>query len=227
MVVAGIGDVADARDQGVSKALVLERNRTGPMDAALPEKLIASAFAYRQLNRPALEAYAMWSCHANAHGLPALPLAAVHAEMTKCFARPAGDACVRNLRDRVMGISRKGGAQAMADTPDMLAIRRTPTNKAPPQDTVTHTPIPGSCEKPAYPKESLRKGEGGAVTIKFFIDAEGVVVDGKIVKSSGVDRLDQEALSALGRCKYVPLLKDGKPDSGFIRAGHTFTPEPK
>jgi len=224
-VLRGIGTVVESRDQGVSKASILERNRTGREDDALPESLIESVFAYPRVKRPALTAYALWSCHASSYGLEVLPLAAVHAELTKCASPPEGDACLRVVRDRALGIARKNAEERPLTTPDMLAMRITPTNKAPPQDSVTRVPIAGSCEKPLYPRESLINEETGSVTVQLLIDAQGAVLGGKIAKSSGFDRLDQEVMTAMSRCKYAPLMKDGKPESGFIRAGYTFTLE--
>lgn len=220
-----IGGVVESRDQGASKASILERNRTGREDDALSESLIDSVFAYPRVTGPALTAYALWTCHANSYGLEVLPLAAVHAELTTCAAPPAGEACLRVVRDRVLGISRKYVADRPLTTPDMLELRLTPTTKAPPQDATTRVPIAGSCEKPRYSRESLIGKETGSVTVRLLIDAQGAVLDGKIAKSSGFERLDQEVLTTMSLCKYAPLIKDGKPDSGFIRAGHTFTLE--
>jgi protein TonB len=71
----------------------------------------------------------------------------------------------------------------------------------------------------------LLNEEKGSVTVRLLIDAEGAVLDGKVAKSSGFDRLDQEVLKTMSRCKYAPLMKDGKPDSGFIWTGYAFTLE--
>jgi len=228
-----IGDIVDARDKGDSKAIILERNKTAPAESALPESLIAGVFAYRSLDRPALEAYAMWSCHASGYGLPALPLAAVHAQLRACFSRPAGDPCVGALRDKVLGIPRSKGEQAATDTPDMLAMRRTPTNVAPPRmipftstvPTVARGPITQSCDKPAYPTASLANEETGTVALKYLVDAAGIVQTGQITKSSGFELLDQSAFLALGRCKYAPIMVNGQAVAGYVTVAYVFTLE--
>jgi TonB family protein len=220
-----IGNIADERDKGMTLTAAQERNRSAQLDAALPEQMISHVFAYPALNRHALVAYAMSTCHANGHGLPVLALKTVHTALAACYAKPAGDACVRQLRDKVMGIKHDGAPSPMAETPDMLEIKIHPSNKAPPQDTVTHMPLAGSCAKPEYPRESLVNEETGAVTVRLLVDAEGSVLSGKIAKSSGYERLDQEVLRAMSLCKYRPLIRNGKAESGFIRAGYTFTLE--
>lgn len=219
------GKVANARDGGTTKPEALERNRSAPMSRALPEKLIDTIYAYRDVPGLAFEAYAMWTCHANANGVDVMPMRAIHADMERCFAKPPGDPCVRDLRNRAMGLPPIPAGQSAPATPDMLEIRHIPVVVAPPPAVVTREPLPGSCEKPGYPQAALVNRDAGTVTLRFLIDAQGTVIDGKVLKSSGFASLDREALTALGRCKYAPFVKNGQPDSGLFQISYSFAPD--
>ncbi len=217
----GIEKLVAARDQGMSKAAFQERNRTGSADDAVSEKLIDDAFAYALLTKPALTAYALWTCHASSYGLDFLPLATVHLELGKCAAPPSGDACLRAVRDQVLRISRHSAAERPLATQDMPKTQMIQVSTAPNESS--REPISGSCAKPVYPRESLINREAGTVTVRLLIDANGAVLLGKVSQSSGFDRLDQEALTARSRCTYAPLMRDGKPESGFITTSSTFS----
>ncbi|SFD31474.1 energy transducer TonB, partial [Collimonas sp. OK412] len=49
----------------------------------------------------------------------------------------------------------------------------------------TSAKIAGNCEKPEYPRSSLRNEEEGMVTVKLTIGADGNVLDSAVEKSSG------------------------------------------
>jgi len=68
-----------------------------------------------------------------------------------------------------------------------------------------------TCNKPAYPVNSLRNEEKGTVRIKFLIGLDGRVADSRIDKSSGFKTLDIAAKNALSVCKFKPGTVDGKP----------------
>ena len=79
-----------------------------------------------------------------------------------------------------------------------------------------------SCDKPEYPASSRRLEEEGTVVVNFLIDVDGRVVDSKIEKSSGFDRLDQAARAALGKCKFKPGTVDGKPEQSWASIKYTW-----
>ena len=70
--------------------------------------------------------------------------------------------------------------------------------------------VPSSCEKPSYPAESVRNNEQGTTTLRFLSDDEGKVVKVEVISTSGHERLDQAAVSALSKCRFRPTNKDGK-----------------
>lgn len=68
-----------------------------------------------------------------------------------------------------------------------------------------------ACALPQWPKESLRKGESGAVTLKFLIGDDGKVLDTVVRKSSGFPALDEAARAGLQKCTFTPGRYEGKP----------------
>jgi len=79
-----------------------------------------------------------------------------------------------------------------------------------------------SCEKPDYPRNSLRNEEQGVVRIQFLIGLDGRVADSKIEKSSGFRGLDQAAVKALSLCKFKPGLIDGKPQQSWTAVDYVW-----
>lgn len=65
--------------------------------------------------------------------------------------------------------------------------------------------------KPAYPPASKRLGEQGVVIHSVLIGADGLPISAKLVKSSGFDRLDQAAQTAVMRWRYSPGKRNGVP----------------
>jgi len=57
---------------------------------------------------------------------------------------------------------------------------------------------------PAYPALSRRMGEQGTVLLRVLVESDGHASKVEIRASSGFERLDQSALDAVGRWKFVP-----------------------
>ena len=55
-----------------------------------------------------------------------------------------------------------------------------------------------------YPREAAARNETGAVTVAFSVNRGGHVLNSRIVKSSGHQSLDQEALDLLHRAEPLP-----------------------
>jgi protein TonB len=62
---------------------------------------------------------------------------------------------------------------------------------------------------PAYPAASRRRGEQGRVMVSVLVSAEGLVKDAFVATSSGFPRLDEAALVAVRRWKFVPARRGG------------------
>jgi len=95
------------------------------------------------------------------------------------------------------------------DLPTSVAQPSTTGEVAPPAHTSAR--VDGNCEKPEYPRTSLRNEEEGTVQIKMTIGTDGSVVESSVAKSSGFKDLDRAALKALSLCHFKPAMADGKP----------------
>ncbi len=60
-----------------------------------------------------------------------------------------------------------------------------------------------TCAKPAWPAESLRNGEEGAVTLSYLIGMDGRVLESKVEQSSGHPLLDLAAQDGLAKCLFA------------------------
>jgi TonB family protein len=75
-------------------------------------------------------------------------------------------------------------------------------------DIIMPTPIRRI--KPVYPEKCKKEKIEGTVVLEIKIDAEGSVIEAKILKSVHPD-LDKAAMEAIKKWKYKPVIKDGKP----------------
>lgn len=71
-------------------------------------------------------------------------------------------------------------------------------------------------EKVVYPVDAKKDGIEGSVMIKAFVDINGDVTEAKVVKSSGVQSMDNSALESAKRSKFEPGIKDDKPVAMWI-----------
>ena len=66
---------------------------------------------------------------------------------------------------------------------------------------------------PGYPRISRRNGEQGTVIVRVFISTQGTPEKAEVRTSSGVARLDQAALEAVQRWRFVPGRRSGTPEA--------------
>jgi periplasmic protein TonB len=66
---------------------------------------------------------------------------------------------------------------------------------------------------PGYPRISRRNGEQGTVIVRVFISAQGAPEKAEVRISSGFARLDQAALEAVQRWRFVPGRRNGTPEA--------------
>ena len=66
---------------------------------------------------------------------------------------------------------------------------------------------------PAYPRASRRLGEQGTVIVRVFISTQGLPDNAEVRTSSGFARLDQAALEAVQRWRFVPGRRSGTPEA--------------
>ncbi len=67
-----------------------------------------------------------------------------------------------------------------------------------------------SCDKPVYPKASLRNEESGTVVLRLKIAANGAILENVVARSSGFRELDKSAIAGFATCKYRPATINGR-----------------
>lgn len=70
---------------------------------------------------------------------------------------------------------------------------------------------------PAYPLEALKDRQGGKVMVAFMIDAQGRVVQTKVVGQPPSTALADAAVAAVETFRFKPAAKDGKPSPALLR----------
>jgi periplasmic protein TonB len=75
---------------------------------------------------------------------------------------------------------------------------------------------PRACKEPEYPAASERLGESGTSAISLLISAAGSVDQTRIDSSSGFKRLDDAAIKAFSRCKFIVGTNDGVPEASWF-----------
>lgn len=74
-----------------------------------------------------------------------------------------------------------------------------------------------SCDKPAYPRNSLRNGDTGVVTLELMIGLDGKVSESKVLATSGHRELDQAAVAGLSLCKFKPATLNGQTQKSWAK----------
>lgn len=69
---------------------------------------------------------------------------------------------------------------------------------------------------PEYPAMSRRQGEEGRVLMMVLVSAGGGAEDVQIEKSSGSDWLDNAAVAAVKRWRFIPAKKNNQPLSAYV-----------
>ncbi len=95
--------------------------------------------------------------------------------------------------------------------PSVAAAPAPPAPPAPPAEPVSGDLSLNMLDAtpPRYPVESRRKREQGIVRLSVLVGTDGRVADVGVAGSSGSERLDQAALSAVRRWRWSPLKRGG------------------
>jgi periplasmic protein TonB len=70
---------------------------------------------------------------------------------------------------------------------------------------------PERCEKPELSDELKRSHVSGSVILAMVVDVDGRIEKAQVLRPSGFPELDQTALGAIKRCKFIPATIDGDP----------------
>ncbi|GGC20249.1 energy transducer TonB [Pseudoduganella buxea] len=82
-----------------------------------------------------------------------------------------------------------------------------------------------TCDKPVWPRASLRYEETGTITLAYFITADGRIAYADVGTSSGHADLDHAALLGLAECRFTPANVDGKPVDAWLQLQYVWTLE--
>ena len=74
-----------------------------------------------------------------------------------------------------------------------------------------------ACKRPDYPRNALRNGETGTVTLALLIGTDGKVVESKVEGTSGSRELDRAAQAGLSLCRFQPGTVDGVAQQSWTR----------
>lgn len=70
--------------------------------------------------------------------------------------------------------------------------------------------------EPDYPGMAKRAGEEGRVLLQVLVSADGAAESVELEKSSGFERLDNAAIAAVSRWRFVPARKGGQALSAYV-----------
>lgn len=129
------------------------------------------------------------------------------------FARIENDVLVSNLEFRNGKLTANGKEIALPKTtpPPAPPVPVTSQRSNLPPDALQARRIEDSCLMPDYPDEVLRQNRSLRAAFAYRVDAQGNLREPQVLNSSGYADWDTIAVEALGQCRYIPALKDGKP----------------
>lgn len=78
---------------------------------------------------------------------------------------------------------------------------------------------------PAYPRLARRQGHHGTVVLRVFVGSGGSAESVQIRSSCGYEELDQAALEAVRRWRFVPARQGDQPIAAWVLVPITFTLE--
>lgn len=97
------------------------------------------------------------------------------------------------------------------------AIAATPAAGAVAQELKTRNRV-----EPTYPSSSRRAGEEGTVRLKVLVDEKGRPRDVAVATSSGFARLDQAAMEAVRKWRFMAATDGTNPISAWTQVAITF-----
>jgi protein TonB len=108
---------------------------------------------------------------------------------------------------------------ATASESTTAVVNNTPAPPTPPSTTVTQARFDADYLQnpaPSYPALSRRLGEEGKVILRVQVEANGRPGQIEVRSSSGSPRLDQSALDAVARWKFIPAKRGDETISAWV-----------
>lgn len=70
---------------------------------------------------------------------------------------------------------------------------------------------------PIYPAQARRRNQQGVVLVEVRLDERGGLREMKLLRSSGIESLDEAAMSAVASWRFRPEVQDGEPVPSRVR----------
>ena len=105
--------------------------------------------------------------------------------------------------------------------PSQNAIQATETPPAQPPAAAQSLKVSRRVD-PTYPPSARRAGEEGSVQLRILVDERGLPGEVQIVKSSGFARLDQAAIDAVRRWRFVAATNGSQSVVAWTQVAITF-----
>lgn len=86
-------------------------------------------------------------------------------------------------------------------------------------------PLPGRSPKPPYPIDALRRGEGGLVTLRVQVSADGRPLKVDVSKRSSNRELDRAAVRTVRTWRFAPAVRKGKAVAAVVIVPVEFKPD--
>jgi hypothetical protein len=102
-----VGQLAQARDNGVPKAKVVEFLKSVDPGYETPAQAIDDVYELTDLDPPQFESYWLLACQARVHGVPIAPMKSVHAQIRECSAKTDArdsERCWRVIHNTLLGL---------------------------------------------------------------------------------------------------------------------------
>lgn len=114
---------------------------------------------------------------------------------------------------------------AFTTPPPPSPVPAAPINVAPAPEAITAPRFDADYldnPKPVYPATSRRLGEQGKVLLRVLVGAAGLAEKVELKLGSGFARLDQAALEAVGRWRFVPARRGEQAVAAWVQVPVTF-----
>ncbi len=72
------------------------------------------------------------------------------------------------------------------------------------------------CETPSYPFDARQRGQEGVARMALRLDAQGLVAESRVMKSSRSLALDRASRNAIALCRFVPPMQNGVAVGGWV-----------
>ena len=132
-------------------------------------------------------------------------------------AAPAPQATTGETSHGTGGTGGPGSGSGSGGTGDGSAgASETGPTDGPPASIADIDPVPIRAIAVAYPSSARRLGQEGLVKVQAEIDNDGIVTDGRVSVSSGFGSLDDAALDAVRKARFMPAMKNGRPVASKI-----------